>query len=136
MCGQLPRAIHALAHFGRRYRHRATRVRRFDPDQTLKLWDTATWRERRTFTDPTADAWRVAFHPDGRRLAWGGTDGTIKVADADTGALVRTQRGHTSWVPLDAELHRPAPPWRSIGAPAGGAGVKAGLPIGRGRYAG
>jgi WD40 repeat protein len=37
----------------------------------------------------------VAFHPDGRRLASAGWDGTIKVWDTATGGEVRTLRGHS-----------------------------------------
>jgi WD40 repeat protein len=39
----------------------------------------------------------VAFGPDGSRLAWGSTDGTVTVWDG-TGREMHTLRGHTSWV--------------------------------------
>jgi WD40 repeat protein len=42
--------------------------------------------------------WSLAFHKDGRRIAWGGTDSTIKIGDVKTGEILHTLRGHTSWV--------------------------------------
>jgi WD40 repeat protein/serine/threonine protein kinase len=67
-------------------------------DRTVKVWDTVTWRESRTFRDPTGGVWSVAFSPNSRLVAWGGTDATVKVGDATTGAILRTWRGHTNWV--------------------------------------
>ncbi|WAO93526.1 Hypothetical protein NCS54_01107600 [Fusarium falciforme] len=40
----------------------------------------------------------VAFSADGRRLASGSVDETVKVWDAATGACVQTLEGHGSWV--------------------------------------
>jgi WD40 repeat protein len=40
----------------------------------------------------------VAFSPDGRRLASGSWNNTIKLWDVATGQGVRTLRGHTDWV--------------------------------------
>ena len=40
----------------------------------------------------------VAFSPDGRRLASGSRDGTVKVWDAAEGRELLTLKGHTDWV--------------------------------------
>jgi hypothetical protein len=57
---------------------------------------------------PHRDVLSVAFSPDGRLLASGSSDKTIKLWDVASGSLVRTLSGHTDWVF----------PWRS--APTGG----------------
>jgi len=65
-------------------------------DRTVKLWDTATWRLLHDLHDSTGAIQCVAFGHDGR-LAWGSTDGTVKVWDGP-GTETQVLRGHTSWV--------------------------------------
>jgi WD40 repeat protein len=45
-----------------------------------------------------AAVWHVCFCPDGKRLASGSYDGTVKVWDANSGLNLRTLKGHTSGV--------------------------------------
>jgi WD40 repeat protein len=67
-------------------------------DHMVKIWDTKTWQEVRMLRDPTGGVLSLAFSPDGRRLATGGSDATVKVWDAASGELVRTFHGHSNWV--------------------------------------
>jgi len=63
--------------------------------------DTATYiasvlssEHLRTLSGHGGYGWSVAFSPDGRLLASGSTDNTIKLWEVETGELVRTLSGH------------------------------------------
>jgi WD40 repeat protein len=51
-----------------------------------------------TLSGHTGAVRSVAFSPDGRLLASGSWDDTIKLWDVATGSLVRSLSGHTDWV--------------------------------------
>jgi WD40 repeat protein len=67
-------------------------------DRVLHVWDTQSWQRLQELPDSTGRVQSVVFHPkDSRVLAWGSSDGTVKVWKRTINE-VRTLRGHTSWV--------------------------------------
>jgi WD40 repeat protein len=62
-------------------------------DNTLKLWETATGKEVRTYggaTGHTKQVISVAFNHDGSMIASGSTDNTLKVWDVPVSAPIRS----------------------------------------------
>jgi WD40 repeat protein len=52
-------------------------------DETVRLWDTGSWQERRTFTWEIGKLLNIAFAPDGCRAAAGSDAGNIILWDVD-----------------------------------------------------
>lgn len=62
------------------------------------LWDLATGKEIRVFTDQTHLVLSVTFSPDGNYVLTGLEDGTAHLWDATSGQELRTFKGHTDMV--------------------------------------
>jgi WD40 repeat protein len=78
-------------------------------DATIRIWDPTTGRVDRVLSGHTAHedgpagreplaVWCVSFHPEGRRLASGSSDRTVKLWDLPSGKELRTVREHASRV--------------------------------------
>ena len=67
-------------------------------DKTIRLWDSDTKKELRSFIGHTDVVWSVAFSPDGRILASGSEDKTICLWDVNTGQHQKTLDEHTEAV--------------------------------------
>ena len=68
-------------------------------DKTLKMWDAKTGRSVRTFKKGHAGhVYCAAVAGATRRLFSGSADGIVVEWALDTGAIVRTLKGHSDWV--------------------------------------
>ena len=66
--------------------------------RNVALWHPATGKELRTLAGHSAWVYSVAFSPDGRNLASGSYDKTIRLWDTATGKELRTFVGHSEGV--------------------------------------
>src|SRR5262249_31221348 len=71
-----------------------------DKGYTVKICEVESTKEPLVLRGHNGDIHAVAFSPDreGRWVASGGEDSTVKLWDSHTGKLVRSFRGHTGLV--------------------------------------
>lgn len=79
-------------------------------ENSVKVWETASGKERFTLLGHAGPVWAVAFSPDGAILASGGTDRSIRLWDLAGGVPAGVMEGHTgdvnalAWTPDGATL--------------------------------
>jgi WD40 repeat protein len=68
----------------------------------VRIWDAATGQRVLTYTghSSSVDLWALAWSPDGRYLASGGSDQVVRVWDARTGEDLVTYYGHVNQPPI------------------------------------
>ncbi|MHC5833923.1 MAG: WD40 repeat domain-containing protein, partial [Nostoc sp.] len=64
----------------------------------INLWDVSTGKAIKTLTGHSSPVYSVGFSPDGKTLASGSGDNTIKLWDVSTGKAIKTLTGHSSLV--------------------------------------
>src|SRR5947209_20219374 len=68
----------------------------------VQLWDVVSGRLLRDFGNPSVASWAVKWM-DEQNVIFGTRDGSIVIADGETGRAIQTLRGHTGFVrALDA----------------------------------
>jgi WD40 repeat protein len=60
----------------------------------IRLWDVATGKQLLELKGHTDVVWALSFTPDGKRLASGSWDRTIKIWETERGTLLATFKGH------------------------------------------
>src|SRR5581483_4201667 len=64
----------------------------------VQLWDVASRRLRHSVTLTTDTVFGASFSPDGKRVAVGGADNTVRVIDAEAGKELLKISNHENWV--------------------------------------
>lgn len=56
----------------------------------VRVWETSTWKARRTGMKHKQPVFSIAFSPDGKRIASASNDGTVRLWDVGTGKEMRS----------------------------------------------
>lgn len=64
----------------------------------VQLWDVATRKLKRSVTSTNDTLFGASFSPDGKRLAFGGTDKTIRLVSTESGQELLKMTHHDHWV--------------------------------------
>ena len=64
----------------------------------MRLWDAATGKELKTLSGDTDSVWALAYSPDGKVVASGSGDKTVRLWDTATGKELKMLSGHTAGV--------------------------------------
>ena len=64
----------------------------------MRLWDTHTGQPLRNLIGHEDIVWSMCYSPDGKTLASGSFDGTVRLWDTCTGQQLRVFKGHRHWV--------------------------------------
>ncbi len=67
-------------------------------DVFVRLYRLPDWEQVWSVKAHVDEVWSVSWSPDGRFLASGSVDRTVKILSADTGTTLRTLRGHTYFI--------------------------------------
>jgi WD40 repeat protein/serine/threonine protein kinase len=68
------------------------------PDNSIRLWDTDTWKCRHTLLGHKNSVLCLSFSADGKSLVSGSMDQSARLWDVDGGGLRAVLSGHTAWL--------------------------------------
>ncbi len=63
----------------------------------IKVWEAASGKEIKVFAGPRGGVNKLAFHPDGKRLALAGFE-VVEILDLESGRKLLDLKGHAKWV--------------------------------------
>src|SRR5205814_481618 len=85
-------------------------------DHTVKVWLAGLFElDVQQLTGHVGEVWAVVYSPDGKHLASGADDGTLRIREATTGQEVVLLHAHA---PLERGIEAPDQPHRSQGTTA------------------